>query len=134
VRLSKDFQPGFSVRRLASQLGCIDGLRGSSKGPKGHSMNEGVASDALVATVTDAPAHRSLASLYAGALRANLAETTEGALRRAYEIGRQGFAQGLGILELVAMHHEALATLSTRDPRSAALPQQIVRAGEFLAE
>src|SRR2546421_3932862 len=97
-------------------------------------MNEGVASDALVATVTDAPAHRGLASLYADALRANLAETTEGTLRRAYEIGRQGFSQGLGILELVAMHHEALAMLSTGDSQSAALPQQIVRAGEFFAE
>src|SRR5437879_13612827 len=97
-------------------------------------MNEGVASDALVTTVTDAPPHRGLASLYADALRGNLAQPTEGASRRAYEIGRQGFAQGLGILDLVAMHHEALAMLSTRDPRLAALPQQIVRAGEVLAE
>src|SRR2546423_15389439 len=96
-------------------------------------MNEGVASDALVATVTDASAGRGLALLYADALRANLAETSEGALSRAYEIGRQGFAQGLGILELVAMHHEALAGLSTRVPGSAALAKQIVRAGEFFA-
>jgi signal transduction histidine kinase len=97
-------------------------------------MNEVAAPDALVANVTDSPAARHLAPLYADALRANLAETSEGALRRAYEIGRQGFAQGLGILELVAMHHEALARLSARDPGSDALPGQIVRAGEFFAE
>src|SRR5207245_7990386 len=38
------------------------------------------------------------------------------------------------ILELVAMHHEALARLSKRGPGSVALPQRIVRAGEFFAE
>jgi len=97
-------------------------------------MNEVVARDVSVGTATDPPGHRDLAALYADALRANLAERSEGALQRAYEIGRQGFAQGLGILELVAMHHEALATLSKRDGGSVPLSQQIVRAGEFFAE
>jgi signal transduction histidine kinase len=97
-------------------------------------MNEMGAPDALVATATGVRARRDLAALYADALRANLAETSEGALRRAYEIGRHGFAHGLGILELAAMHHEALARISTRNPGSAALPEQIVRAGEFFAE
>jgi two-component system, NarL family, sensor histidine kinase UhpB len=97
-------------------------------------MSEVVAPDALVATATGVRARRDLAALYADALRANLLETSEGALRRAYEIGRHGFARGLGILELVAMHHEALAGISTRGPGSAALTEQIVRAGEFLAE
>lgn len=97
-------------------------------------MNEAGALDALVATSTDAPARRDLAALYADALQANLAETSESALRRAYEIGRHGFARGLGILELAAMHHEALARISMPDPASAALPEQLVRAGEFFAE
>jgi len=97
-------------------------------------MNEVVARDVLVGSATDSSGHRDLAALYADALRANLAERSEGALQRAYEIGRQGFAQGLGILELVAVHHEALATLSKRDGGSVPLSQQIVRAGEFFAE
>ncbi|MFL5309003.1 MAG: ATP-binding protein [Myxococcales bacterium] len=97
-------------------------------------MNEGVGAHALVATATDVPAARDLGSLYAEALRANLAEPSEGTLRRAYEIGRRGFAQGLGILELVAIHHEALAKLSMREPGRSARQQQIVRAGEFFAE
>lgn len=96
-------------------------------------MNEVVASDVLVSTVTDPPARRDLAPVYAEALRANLAEGSEGALRRASEIGRRGFAQGLRLHELVAIHHEALAMISLRDP-SPALPEQIVRAGEFFAE
>ena len=96
-------------------------------------MNEVAAGDVLVGTATDPPAHRDLAALYADALRANLAQTSEAALQCAYEIGRQSFAQGLGILELVAMHHEALARLSKRDPGAVAQAQQIVRAGAFFA-
>jgi two-component system, NarL family, sensor histidine kinase UhpB len=97
-------------------------------------MNEVGARDALGATATGVPARLGLAALYADALRANLDETSENTLRRAYEIGRHGFAGGLGILELAAMHHEALARISRRDPALAALPEQIVRAGEFFAE
>src|SRR3977135_2717739 len=97
-------------------------------------MNEVGAPDALVATATDVSARRDLAALYADALQANLAKKSESTLRRAYEIGRHGFAGGLGVLVLASMHHEALARIATPGPASAPLPEQIVRAGEFFAE
>jgi signal transduction histidine kinase len=96
-------------------------------------MNEVVAPDVWVSTVTDSPARRDLARLYTEALRASLAEASEGALRRAGEIGRQGFTQGLRLHDLVAIHHQALAMIPLRNP-TLALPEEIVRAGEFFAE
>ncbi len=96
-------------------------------------MNEVVAPDVWVSTVIDSPARRDLAPLYTEALRASLAEASEGALRRAGEIGRQGFTQGLRLHDLVAIHHQALAMIALRNP-TLALPEEIVRAGEFFAE
>ena len=99
-------------------------------------MTEVAAAESLGPTVTDPPPPQDLGHLgplYADALRANLTVAGEGALRRAYEIGRQGFAQGIGLLEIAALHHEALAKLLSRNSPPA-LPQAILRAGEFFAE
>lgn len=35
----------------------------------------------------------------------------EGSLQRAYELGRQALADGLGVLDMAVIHHEALATV-----------------------
>jgi hypothetical protein len=45
---------------------------------------------------------------YATALEAYLAEPSEGALRVAYELGRDAVARELSVLDLAAVHHDAL--------------------------
>ena len=49
-----------------------------------------------------------LKALYAGALRDYLADGGEAALQRAYEVGRRAIGDGIGVLDLVALHQEAL--------------------------
>jgi len=82
------------------------------------------------ATVGGPRASRDIAFLYSEALRASLAEPSECGLRRAYEIGREGFGSGVGLLDLVTIHHRALAEMHARNAGA----EEIVRAGEFLAE
>ncbi len=48
---------------------------------------------------------------YQLALRKYLDGAGEAALKEAHELGRRGLAQGLGVLEMVALQHEALAEL-----------------------
>jgi len=55
------------------------------------------------------PDRSSLAVEYAAALREYLEGRGESALRRAYEAGRRGLADGLGVLEMAAAHRDALA-------------------------
>jgi signal transduction histidine kinase len=52
-----------------------------------------------------------LAIAYADGLRGFMAEQAEAGLARAYELGRQAFADGLGVLELAAVHSRALAAV-----------------------
>jgi signal transduction histidine kinase len=54
---------------------------------------------------------RDLKDLYAGALRDYLADGGEAALQRAYELGRRAIGDGIGILDMVALHQEALQTV-----------------------
>ena len=75
-----------------------------------------------------------LASLYAHALRPNLTVQRESALRKAYEIGRKGIAQGVGLLEMATMHHEVLAETLLRISKSPRIAREVQRAGEFFAE
>src|SRR6476646_1169996 len=49
-----------------------------------------------------------LAREYSAAMRDYLAGQGEAALRRAYEAGRQALSEGLGVLEMVAAHQEAV--------------------------
>lgn len=78
---------------------------------------------------------RDLAPSYARALEEYLSGAGEDALRRAYEIGREGIANGIGVLEMAKMHHEALATvlLNNNHDRDS-LVADMQRAQEFLAE
>jgi signal transduction histidine kinase len=97
-------------------------------------MGESLVRGGLSTDATDPIAARDLAPLYAHALEAEPGETDEGVLRRAYELGRRGIAQGVGLLEMATMHHQALAKILMRVSRSAKIQQEIRRAGEFFAE
>ena len=62
-------------------------------------------------------ARRELLEEYRRALADHLAGVGEAALARAYELARRAIAEGLGVLEMAALHHEALhATVPRPDP------------------
>lgn len=71
---------------------------------------------------------------YASALRGSIAGMGESALQQAYELGRRALADGLGVLDMAAMYHKALAAGVPRD----STPEETVlmlRAGaSFFAE
>ncbi len=71
-----------------------------------------------------------LAQQYTAALKEYLAGGRETALQRAYELGRQAVESGLGLLQISAVHHQALAAIFVLRPR----PRVVKAAGEFLAE
>jgi len=97
-------------------------------------MSEAVASDGRSIAVRDARAPPSLCTLYTDAIGILSADDGEGSLRHAYEIGRQAIAQGVSLLEMAAMHHEALAGLLKRIAPSPRVLQEVRRAGAFFAE
>jgi PAS domain S-box-containing protein len=69
---------------------------------------------------------------YAAALQDYLSGGGEAALQRAYQLGREALAQGLGVLEFAAVHHQALAQiLRAADGH---LPQTIATASQFMGE
>jgi PAS domain S-box-containing protein len=76
-------------------------------------------------TSTEPNATEALARDYAAALEEYLSGAGEAALTRAYELGRKASANGLGVLDLALLHHEALQRL----PRPA-----LGIAAQFLAE
>jgi signal transduction histidine kinase len=71
---------------------------------------------------------------YSRALEDYLSRGSEDALQSAYEIGRIALSDGLGLLEMVALHRAALAQLlpSMKPPES--LNQHLDRAQEFFGE
>ena len=71
---------------------------------------------------------------YAKGLEEYLSGGGESALRSAYEIGRTALGHGLGVLDIAAMHHAALASVLHRMSGSAALEQDFDRAKEFFDE
>jgi signal transduction histidine kinase len=76
----------------------------------------------------------SLTEQYGAALNHHLAEPkSEFALHQAYEIGRTAISGGLGVLDMVKLHHDALARLIERVP-PADLPKQIEMAANFFSE
>jgi len=88
----------------------------------------------LMAIATASVEPGNLSTLYTEALEGSGDESVETALRRAYEIGRQGIGQGVGLLELATMHHEALAKALMRISRSSRIEREVQRAGAFFAE
>ncbi|HXN24881.1 MAG TPA: ATP-binding protein [Candidatus Dormibacteraeota bacterium] len=76
-----------------------------------------------------------LATSYTTALAEYLAKAGEDTLRRAYEIGRQAITQGIGVLEMAKLHHEALATALLRNGHARdSLAADLQRAEEFFTE
>jgi c-di-GMP phosphodiesterase len=71
------------------------------------------------------------AERYASALREYVSGGGEAALTRAYEVGRSAAGAGLGILDLVMLHHDALAQLP---PAGAGDRPPAEIAAQFLAE
>ena len=71
---------------------------------------------------------------YVAGLQEYLIGGGEAALHRAYELGREALAQGIGLLDMITLHQEALRTLL----RSPSIPQRAlemtVSADQFLLE
>lgn len=70
---------------------------------------------------------------YGTALRNYVGGEGEAALARAYELGREALANGLGVLEVVACYHEALAALF-KDVQGGGREIQARRARDFFME
>lgn len=70
---------------------------------------------------------------YAVALRSHLDKSGEHPLHQAYELGRGALAQGLGVLDLVFLHHDMLFELLA-ERRTDDLRETLSLAAEFLAE
>jgi signal transduction histidine kinase len=77
---------------------------------------------------------RDLEQAYTQALGDFLSNGGEDALHRAYEIGRAGLADGLGVLDMSAMHHASLAQVLQRMSRPDSLKQDLDKAQEFFGE
>jgi light-regulated signal transduction histidine kinase (bacteriophytochrome) len=70
---------------------------------------------------------------YLAGLASHLANANEAELTAAYELGRRALRGGLGVLDLVLLHHAALGRLGEQGELSLA-PPRLDRAAEFLAE
>ncbi len=71
---------------------------------------------------------------YAGALEAYLGGAGEPALHRAYELGRSALADGLGPLDIAAVHYKALARVFPDTPAAEERPRTIRMLESFLVE
>lgn len=71
---------------------------------------------------------------YLRGLQGYLADGRESALQQAYELGRRVLADGLGVVEMATIHHEALAAVTAGMVSSDEVLRTIKAAGEFLAE
>ncbi|MBI2917868.1 MAG: hypothetical protein HYY01_07710 [Chloroflexi bacterium] len=71
---------------------------------------------------------------YSSALQAYLADAQEAALMRAYELGRQATENGLGVLDIAAVHQEALTQVLRPSSPSQETLQTVQAASKFLAE
>jgi PAS domain S-box-containing protein len=81
-----------------------------------------------------------LLARYTAALEEYLDGGGEAALQRAYELGRTALADGLGVLEMAALHHQAMmrvlppAGMSGSRRKSGDLPGAIAAAAQFISE
>lgn len=72
--------------------------------------------------------------VYADALGRYLTAGGEAPLEEAYELGRHELMEGRGVLDMVLLHHAALARLLVRDSGREFSPESVARAGEFFVE
>jgi hypothetical protein len=71
---------------------------------------------------------------YEAAFAHHLRHPSEGSRRRAYELGREAVAQGLTMLEIVVVHHDALAEGLAALPGTEDARRATRDAGDFLLE
>lgn len=77
---------------------------------------------------------RELKDLYAGTLRDYLADGGEAELERAYELGRRAIAEGIGVLDVVAMHQDALQAVLATNETPESLHTAVDASLRFLSE
>lgn len=77
---------------------------------------------------------RELAEQYSQALVAYFERGGEDSLLQAYQLGREGLAEGLGVLEMAALHQEALVTALLQMLAPGESSRIAERASEFFAE
>lgn len=75
-----------------------------------------------------------IADQYARGLREYLNGSGEESLRGAYELGRQAVSEGLGLLDIVAIAHEASRGILAENSSNKQAEQQTDLAGNFLIE
>ena len=76
-----------------------------------------------------------LAGEYRDALRRYIRRGGEATLHRAYEIGRRGLGEGVGVLDMVALHHAAIIEIFANGNRPKQIHCDVLRrAGTFFAE
>jgi GAF domain-containing protein len=73
-------------------------------------------------------------SSYASAFEAYLDAPSEAALHAAYELGRDAIARELSILELAALHHDALQAALAQHASSRGTDEIVAAANEFFRE
>lgn len=72
-----------------------------------------------------------IAREYAAALEEYLDSVDETALAHAYDLGRVALGDGMGLLQVVALHHDALGQMNEQRPLA---ESSLGRAAEFLGE
>jgi signal transduction histidine kinase len=71
---------------------------------------------------------------YTAALRGSIAGMGESSLQQAYELGRRSLADGLGVLDMAAMYHKALAAVLPRDSTPEETALMLEAGASFFAE
>lgn len=71
---------------------------------------------------------------YVAALRSHLDDPSEATLRSAYELGRDAVASELSVLDLAALHHDALRAALSSDRNAGRIEQIIRAAADFYLE
>jgi len=71
---------------------------------------------------------------YTAALRDSIAGMGESSLQQAYELGRRALADGLGVLDMAAMYHKALAAGLPRDSTPEETALMLEAGAGFFAE
>ena len=75
-----------------------------------------------------------LGGLYSATLEEYLLRGTEAALHRSYELGRQALTEGLGVLEMIALHQRAMGKILLEMATPEKSVEAVQKGGEFLAE
>src|SRR2546427_95930 len=75
-----------------------------------------------------------LGGLYSATLEEYLLRGTEAALHRSYELGRRALTEGLGVLEMIALHQQAMGKILLEMATPEKSVEAVQKGGEFLAE